>query len=151
SAQVVRNIANLHTLTDISSTADNRIETASLVAAHGHDLLDPDGMLDQRCCAGQHLEVAHDAQAAIDERAYVISFSRPGVSGFNRNRRLAAHGGRVFKIARRLGIPRPVVRDDDVIEAECEHHLARYLVLLLIPGLRPVTVRPQALVEVAAV
>src|SRR5439155_11544426 len=73
------------------------------------------------------------------------------MSGLSSNRRLASRGGGVLEVARSLRILWPIRRDDDVIETECQHHLARNLVLLFVAGLRPVTVRPQALVQIAAV
>ena len=73
------------------------------------------------------------------------------MSGLSSNRRLASRGGGVFEIAGGLRIFWPIRRDDDVIETECQNHLAGNLVLLFVARLRPVTIRPQALVQIAAV
>src|SRR6266850_2589586 len=50
----------------------------------------------------------------------------------------AARGRGVLEVARRLWILRTIGRDDDVVEAEREHHRARRLVLLLIARHGPV-------------
>ena len=57
----------------------------------------------------------------------------------------------VLEVHRRRRIPRAIRRDHDVIETEREDHRFRDRVLGAAAGLVPVPVRPQALVDVAAV
>ena len=93
----------------------------------------------------------HHAERAVDERRDVLRFDRAGAAGLDGDRRLAARGRGVLEIARVLRVGRPAGRDDDVVEAEREHHAERCGVLGGAAGLLPVRVRPQVLVDVAAV
>ena len=95
--------------------------------------------------------MAHDAHHAIGERLHFVRIDRTGTPRFSGERRLAARRRGVLEEARRVRVLRPIARDDDVVETEGEHHAARDLVLPLIAGHRPVPVRPEALVQIAAV
>src|SRR4029079_4973733 len=73
------------------------------------------------------------------------------MSCLSRDRRFATRSRSVFKIARSLRILRPFRRDNDMVQTKGDQHLARNLILLLISGFGPITVRPQTFVQVAAV
>src|SRR5262245_66250429 len=66
------------------------------------------------------------------------------------DRRLAARGGRIFKIARRLRVLRTIGRNNDVVEAERENHFTRDAILFLVTGFCPIAIGPEALVEIAS-
>jgi hypothetical protein len=127
------------------------MEDARRLARHGVQLVDPDRMRDGRRLARQHLQVPHDRQTSAHERADVVRIHRAGAARLDRDRRLPARRRRAVEVAGRRGIGRPVRGDDDVVEAEREDHAARDVVELRVSGLRPVGVRAQVLVEVAAV
>src|SRR5476649_2779247 len=148
--QVVGDEANLRAFRDVRVAIDRGMEDAFAVRSDVDDLLDPDRMRHRLHGSRQHLEVPHHAHGAVHERGDVARRDRSRATGFGGERRLAARRRRVLEKARRLRILRPV-GDDDVVEAEREHHRLREVVLLLIAGHRPVAVRPQVLVEIAAV
>jgi hypothetical protein len=51
-AEIVRDVTDLHSRLDIRPAFDERIENSGLFARQGHDLFDPDGMLDHCRRAG---------------------------------------------------------------------------------------------------
>src|SRR3989440_4381615 len=79
-AEIVRDVTNFHSLLDITAAFNQRIEHSCLFAGDGHDLLDPDWMLDHCRSTRQHLQIAHHAQAAVNQRIEIICLNRAGVS-----------------------------------------------------------------------
>ena len=114
-------------------------------------MIDPHWILS----ASAHLaasEMPHHAQRSVHEHhRHIIRFNRARMTGLHRDRRLPSRRCGVLEISRVLRILRTIRRDDDVIEAERQHHPPRECVLLGLAGLVPIRIRPQALVDVAAV
>src|SRR5258708_5992717 len=99
----------------------------------------------------EHFQGAHGAQSPVDQERHIIGFDRAGIPGFYNNRRLSTERSRVVKIPAGPKIGWAVVPNNDVIKAERENHLLRDLVLRVFARGSPVSVGPEALVEVAAV
>src|SRR5205807_6576767 len=81
----------------------------------------------------------------------IICLYRAWISSLYSNRRLAAGISGVVEITRGVGILGAIGGHNDVVEAEGERHVASDGILLVIAGLRPVAVRTQVLIKVAAV
>ena len=89
--------------------------------------------------------------ASVDESRDVRRLHRSRAARLDRDRRLAARGGRGVEIAGCARIRRAIRRDDDRAQPEREDHLTRGRVLPGVPGLQPVAVGAQIFVEVPAV
>src|SRR5215831_20318600 len=125
------------------------MEDPGCLADYGPNVLDPYGMLDERWCAGKHLQLPHDGETSPRERLHVFRVGPPRVSRFGSDGRLSARGRGVVQVPGSVGLARAIGDDDDVVESEGERHVARCVVLGRITGLGPVRVRPEALIQVS--
>ena len=95
--------------------------------------------------------MSHHVVATLDELLHVFRLGRSGIARFYSDCRFASSTGRAVEVARCTRIFGAIGYDDDVIEPEGQHHSARGRVEPFVSRFRPVGVRTQALVEVAAV
>ena len=130
---------------------DCRMEHPVVIGRNRDDAFEPHRILDGDGARRRHLQVTHHVLDARDQHRHVLGVDRTGSPGLGGERRLTARGRGVLQVTRLARILRTIGGDDDVIQAEGEHHAARKVVLLLTAGHRPVAVRPQVFIEVAAV
>ncbi len=148
---IVPDRAEACALRDMRVARNLGVENPVVLGGNREDLFDPGRVRDRLGAGGRHLQIRHDATDAVDQRVDVFRIDGTGAARFGGNRRLAPGGRGVFQETRRRRVFRPVARDDDVIEPERQRHSFRKVVLLLVAGHGPVAVRPQVLVQVAAV
>src|SRR2546423_7852409 len=79
-SDVVSDVAKLHSLFNVRSALHEWIEDSVLIAGDGHHLFDPHGMLDHLRLTGQHLQITHYVQAAVDERVEIVCLNCTGMS-----------------------------------------------------------------------
>jgi hypothetical protein len=133
-AEVIGDVADEHPLLDVRAALDARVEHARLVAGDARDPLHPHRVLDDSGDAGNHPEIAHHVQAAVDEQVDVVGLHRAGVARLGGERSLAARARGVLQVPGLRRVLGTVGGDDDGVEAEGQDHVARHLVLLLVAG-----------------
>jgi len=122
-AEIVGDVAEFPAGFYVGVALDERIEDTVNRTRDLAERFDPDGMIDRVRSSRKHLQEAHDAARALYECGDIVGFYCAGVTGFDSNRGLAAHGCGVVQISCRVAIFRAIVRDDDVVEPEREDHL----------------------------
>src|SRR5712692_95299 len=150
-SEVVRHVPDFHALLHIRAALDRGIKNPVPIADHRIDFGDPYGVLNGGRLTGQHFEVAHYVERSIGQRLNVVCFHGAGVAGLHGNGRFAARARGTVEITGGVGIRRAVGHDNNVVQPKGQHHVMSNGVLFLIPGLGPVAVGPQVLVQVSAV
>src|SRR6266545_777276 len=100
----IGHVTDLHSALDVSPPPDERKEETGLLARRRLDRLDPDRVLDGSGCSREHLQVSHDRETAVHERADVFGLDGAGPAGLDRDRWLASGRRGVLEITRGLRV-----------------------------------------------
>jgi len=98
-AEQIGDVADFHALLHVAAALDQGIENAGGFAADAGNALDPDWVLHRSRIARQHLLVAHQVQAAVDQRRHVFRLYGASVARLGREGRLPPQAGVGLQIA----------------------------------------------------
>ena len=108
-AEIIGDVAQLSAGFHKSVALNERIENAVDRARDLAERFNPDWMIDRVRSAGEHFQEAHNAARALDESGNIVCFYCTGVTCFDSDGGLAAHGRGVVQIFCCITIFRAIV------------------------------------------